>query len=322
MLMLRRLHHSTSVNGAGLDMLLLSGLLHSTDLGCLDPRDRIYSLLGLMSEDPRRPVPNRSLSFEEVYTDFARYFVQAGFGTQLIATASLSKPRLGLPSWCPDWSCNRRNTERANFSSSIPESLEERVVLHQNALLIIADGCLLDKITNLGPPLESSNVEDMYTDYRAWYHASESLLNSAVTSKYKEDGDALLLWCRFITIKSSGNMTVSRFLGFHDAIWNEQDLHEAMRRLGSDAKSPAAEVEGSNEKEIEKSATVQGGDSIREENNGEETKPTLFVPDSDSWRCLLSFCGKRLCVTARGYLGMLNVDTQVGDIVSVMALDF
>jgi hypothetical protein len=81
--------------------------------------------------------------------------------------------------------------------------------------------------------------------------------------------------------------------------------------------SSAVEVESSSGKEIEKSATVQEGDSILEENNGEET-PRMVVPDLASWSFLLSFSGKRLCVTARGYPGMLNPDIQAGDIVSVI----
>ncbi|RYO81317.1 hypothetical protein DL764_009778 [Monosporascus ibericus] len=60
---------------------ILAGAIRSSRFGCTDQRDRIYGFLGLMAQDPDRPVPSYKLGVSEIYKQLARYFVTKGWGS-------------------------------------------------------------------------------------------------------------------------------------------------------------------------------------------------------------------------------------------------
>lgn len=53
-------------------------------LGSTDPRDKIYAFRGLASDKDLAPLQNYSKSVEEVFSEFATYFVSQGQGMQLL----------------------------------------------------------------------------------------------------------------------------------------------------------------------------------------------------------------------------------------------
>ena len=71
-----------------------------------DPRDKVYGALGLAEDATFYPLPDYSKDVETVYTEFAR----VAFGNQpsdncvILTDAGITKQRLKLPSWVPDWS--------------------------------------------------------------------------------------------------------------------------------------------------------------------------------------------------------------------------
>ena len=112
---------------------------------CSDPRDRTYALLSLRAEDDIDPDYYKSTS--DVYTDFARAYLQRG-ESRIFSSAGLQRianrpdcPRLkssdnasGLlkyhsPSWAPDWRADRPymqlgGSNRVNFSAGATLSPE------------------------------------------------------------------------------------------------------------------------------------------------------------------------------------------------------
>ncbi|KAH7131811.1 heterokaryon incompatibility protein-domain-containing protein [Dendryphion nanum] len=68
------------------------------------PHDYCYGLLGLSEElDHPDLRVDYTLSVEEVYCQFAKYFVRNGDGVKLLFNAA-NEQNLDLPSWVPDWS--------------------------------------------------------------------------------------------------------------------------------------------------------------------------------------------------------------------------
>ncbi|KAL7627071.1 hypothetical protein AAE478_003847 [Parahypoxylon ruwenzoriense] len=86
-------------------------LLTFSDRLCSDPRDKVYGLLGLASQEVLSQVrPQYSLPFEEIYRDTFLCLLDQ---TQRLDSLSECTMRPGrperLPSWVPDWSWNTRD---------------------------------------------------------------------------------------------------------------------------------------------------------------------------------------------------------------------
>lgn len=84
-------------------------VLHTRILQATDPRDKLYSVLGILD---RKFKPDYSASIEEVFYDFAKQYVyaekrlsvlrEAGHGT-FFGTPEHPRHRLFVPSWVPNW---------------------------------------------------------------------------------------------------------------------------------------------------------------------------------------------------------------------------
>ena len=73
-------------------------------MGATDPRDHLYSLLGLAKDTGDFPAPDYAQTCEQVFTDFAKTFVSQGHCISLISHAKPHYTNLKIPSWVPDWS--------------------------------------------------------------------------------------------------------------------------------------------------------------------------------------------------------------------------
>lgn len=70
-----------------------------------DPRDRIFALMGLISDKEAALLPvDYSLSAQQVFTGISAYWTVQGEATHLLACIFTDNRTSGLPSWVPDWS--------------------------------------------------------------------------------------------------------------------------------------------------------------------------------------------------------------------------
>ena len=84
-----------------------------SQLRSTDPRDRIYSLLGIASDaEQLKIVPNYSKSVEEVYTDTAAKILSLG-KLELLHYVHPQNPN--MPSWVPDWEGAKRHITPYEF---------------------------------------------------------------------------------------------------------------------------------------------------------------------------------------------------------------
>jgi hypothetical protein len=73
---------------------------------CRDPRDRMYSVLGLLRQKDRelKICPDYSRDIEEVYVDIVQHILKSHHSLELLQTCELATRSLNIPSWVPDWS--------------------------------------------------------------------------------------------------------------------------------------------------------------------------------------------------------------------------
>lgn len=72
---------------------------------CVQPRDRVYALLGLLDSNIRNKiVVDYNKSLEEVYTDFAEVLIETSHSLEVLTGAGLCGEPSSCPSWVQDWS--------------------------------------------------------------------------------------------------------------------------------------------------------------------------------------------------------------------------
>ncbi|KAI1078503.1 heterokaryon incompatibility protein-domain-containing protein [Whalleya microplaca] len=106
----RRIYHWYRGRDPGRFVSLLALMAFSCQTKASDPRDHIYSLLGVVNRWDREAVglPTYHLDVEVVYTDLVRKWVQKHESLDIICFAQMCHRRYGsmdskLPSWVPDW---------------------------------------------------------------------------------------------------------------------------------------------------------------------------------------------------------------------------
>ena len=68
------------------------------------PHDHIYALHGMTTQAWELPSPDYNLTAEAVYLQHAKWFVNQGYGIDMMLMAGLSYAVCkDLPSWCPNW---------------------------------------------------------------------------------------------------------------------------------------------------------------------------------------------------------------------------
>lgn len=83
---------------------LLSLIYITRTQHCLDPRDRIYAVLGLASDvDHSSLVPDYTKSTEALYKELARHLVTRDSNLDVLCACSYRNRSGKLPSWCPEW---------------------------------------------------------------------------------------------------------------------------------------------------------------------------------------------------------------------------
>jgi hypothetical protein len=83
----------------------LTELLRVRHCEATDPRDKIYALLPLLSNEGINPdiIPDYGLSPTHIYTAVATYLLNK-IGLELLSAKQGRSQLAGLPSWVPDWS--------------------------------------------------------------------------------------------------------------------------------------------------------------------------------------------------------------------------
>jgi hypothetical protein len=136
-----------------------------------DPRDCVFSLLGLATEkDEPDLAPDYGEPVEETYLRFARYSVKTGNGVQLLYNAFLETECMQIPSWVPNWSNAGFPTDRvapdrtsggiSHFAASGDSRASINAIPGTKELVV--KGIIVSALEIMGdlPPLKASNEYD------------------------------------------------------------------------------------------------------------------------------------------------------------------
>ena len=155
----QRLYHQHSLekkkNRSLLDLLVTFyvNVRPRSQLRSTDPRDKIYSLLGIASNaEQLKIVPNYSKSVEEVYTDAAAKILSLG-KLELLHYVHPQNPN--MPSWVPDWGGAKRHITPYEFreldkpfsaDATMPAFQTGQIPGYPNVLE--CHGCIVDSISS------------------------------------------------------------------------------------------------------------------------------------------------------------------------------
>lgn len=97
-------HNSNRLGGIS----LIAIMAYFSDNNATDPRDRIYSLLGLAADAEAIIRPNYNASTEDAYSELIKSFIKIHQSLDAICFAQLfhssdTSSKSSLPSWVPDW---------------------------------------------------------------------------------------------------------------------------------------------------------------------------------------------------------------------------
>lgn len=155
---------------------LLDTLLCYQEKACTEPRDRVYGLLGILSDQERSHFPvDYCIPTREVFIDVVDHLLTTTGQLDAIC-ASISFPVQqnlhGLPSWCPDWSQRRRILPISNlFPGSSAAGKSEAIFSFSKRRKVLAISAIpLDRITltgiSLNTPICSGSLLMAFFEWR------------------------------------------------------------------------------------------------------------------------------------------------------------
>ncbi|MCJ1359467.1 MAG: hypothetical protein MMC33_009469 [Icmadophila ericetorum] len=143
---------------------LLELLIMASAAGSSDPRDKVYSMLGLAEDDEVaksiKPDYSDKNTVAKVYTDVAVKYIEAGFGADILHSAGNYRLIPSLPSWVPDWTHKPRssfNPGLYNFSGRSSANFK----LSKDKRNLTLRGVIIDSIKIAGLPCR-------YYDLNTW----------------------------------------------------------------------------------------------------------------------------------------------------------
>ncbi|KAF4493496.1 Heterokaryon incompatibility 6, OR allele, partial [Fusarium agapanthi] len=261
-------------------------LVHMLDLArhkqATNLRDKIFGLLGMASDGSDfLHLVTYSQSVEDVYQDFAKFFIERGQGiSMLYQVDSRVSKTLKIPSWVPDWSRDRDDSSLQDELPALSSGLDGQKALEirLSGSELVITGHILDTIKCLSTPM-SSNL--------TWGTFSEI---------------ATLLW-------EGGNLLMKQNVEGDQAV--EIMLHTLS--CGSLSAKPAAEVES-----LRQGFTAVFGHGTFLINGGNpDESPWLPHMRHFLVHGMALAPGRRWCITEQGKFGLVPGGTKTGDRVAI-----
>ncbi|KAJ4288119.1 hypothetical protein N0V90_012136 [Kalmusia sp. IMI 367209] len=291
-------------------------LLNSRGCKATDPRDTVFSVLGLADPEVYPILPDYRQDLREVYIAAAEQAVRREDGIDLLAACQNPQRKRGLPSWVPNladpWQTIpfNRNDIQGKSKLSAYEMTSKLVpdVQIQDGILILRGG-LLDEVKSISPDAVSegstaTQLEEVYTSWRTFVDNAARLqeLEDLEAYEYVEETDqvTLLHWIRFLSI-------------LHD---DAQDLRRGSQRNHAWAPNHS-DPSGIEELDFGNNPWHHLG------LNSKLARSYLLPPNYSIahlhsnhrvHKAMLTNCvGRRLCITKRGMVALVPAEAEVGN---------
>jgi hypothetical protein len=225
--------------------------------GASDPRDLIYSLIGLLEEsEAAKLVPDYTLSTEAVFARVCKHMLDQG-SLEFLYEAGCPRKNFNLPSWVPDWTVLRldptigrpvSSNKKPNYCAS-GNSCCVALMTHDAEILEI-EGSLVDVISYTGcvpwiPDQGSSSgaADAEQLDFAGWLReslemTSEILSSGHNTSTSEDQQDTLLASTHMRTLLMDNLYDAHRHPKDEqpDGMFSLDDYHAFMDVLYNDPK--------------------------------------------------------------------------------------
>ncbi|OWP05700.1 hypothetical protein B2J93_1749 [Marssonina coronariae] len=253
-----------------------------------DPRDRLFALLGLASDTSSDEYqPDYSEPVESVAQRFATGFIQNGHAMKVLLLAGLSDTQPNFPSWAPDWTkpgvmerrllC-ARSLWAPSFSYRAATDTTPSVRFGEKPGVLVVSGSRFDAIARVG--MDASGLSS------------------------RESSDIFLLKPFFL--EADEFMYPSRYKVY---VATGEDMFEVHWRtlIGNKGMNSAEIVPDDYARQYEQCRSFfDSTDSI----SSIEQLLSLNL----YYGCMVGIiCRYRLCVTSSGLVGLVPMNTQVGD---------
>lgn len=251
------------------------------------PKDRLYGLLGIASDEGMLPRPDYSKTDDEVYQEFAEYFIMQGYGIELLSMLESA----GSPSWVPNFAGIGENvpghaegwSQRhfLKFQAGGPGPGEARLL---DGKLLVQGLVVHDEVQLLGPPLRPPG-------YFSQTHAKTRLQRweEHVTEWDQENIDLIEKEC------GAGRLGKDRGVASMTQLYNIT--------ISADNESVHQHKTGSLIAEFDMSTYHLGTPTKRRGQVVEEQRD--WIIDTAQ--------GRRICVTGEGRMGLVPTATERGD---------
>lgn len=103
------------------------------DFETTDPKDKVFGLLALMTDDDRADIGPYSQSVQAIYRRFAAIHVRRGHAITLLDSAGIQRRKLGkdlLQSWVPDWTAQSDSPKIISSIRPVPYSASGPYAAH------------------------------------------------------------------------------------------------------------------------------------------------------------------------------------------------
>ncbi len=280
-----------------------------------DERDKIYGMLSLFDDGLQNAIhPDYQLSVSQIYTDFARVVVCQSKHLDMICEIRPSNNHIsGVPSWVPDW----------RTSIVINESLIGDIPHHASGSALVevdfskhgilsARGFIFDLCDGFSVGLSDINNTAPGGDQRPMCIAPSTAPHKDVYGSYENTRDAL--W-KTVTAQSSGSVT-SPF---------ERDVLLTIH--GKDAQHSLPNVMENTTVRVynvlqEWNGELRLGDRSLKEyycspSDLQEPLPEQSIYDATA-RTVTCIFGRKLAISAKGYLGLASSLAQPGDAICIL----
>lgn len=143
------------------------GLVHSGRYrDSTDPRDKIYSLLGIASQpEPLPYAPSYIISTEELYRDFAIHIIRQRNDLEVFKFCHFKREEIAQSSWVPDWRTEcpaHMQGDKVKLFNAC-KSHQLRLFPSQTRMELVIEGLILDEISCLSlTKLDTDNVSGLF----------------------------------------------------------------------------------------------------------------------------------------------------------------
>lgn len=266
---------------------------------CTDPKDKIYSLLGLIKDLSGIEIePNYKISDSKAYITATKQIVLTSSNLDVLNCVVYPK-NLALPTWVPDWSYYRTDEHPFSMHSSFPfhaskESTPTPEIDLDGTLTL--QGAIIDTVACVTGHLNPTG-KMLYLDPQGNYPAFSQAL-----------------------------IKVCKHLG-HECLADKIPpslLDPLARTLGANSFSGGKEFRADIAGPFQSFLDLFRGAYYGAGGDNEPLRTSLEqganVQDADNYHAatVVRVVNRSLCLTDKGYLGLVPLDTEVNDRVSIL----